>query len=84
MKTLNDATQKICQLKGTTLALECLLMAVIDSLPASARATAAQAFAQHAESARTQLLHALVSEHTIQEFERDAQRASAMLANRRD
>ena len=82
MKNLEEATEKICDLKGNLLAIEAFLDALIQVLPADAVQPLQSAFARIAEIARTELLHATISEHTIAAFERDVQRLSTMASFR--
>jgi hypothetical protein len=49
-------------------------------MPASQRTLLHGAFAAHAEVARTVLLHAPISEHTIAGFEHDVDRMAALIA----
>jgi membrane carboxypeptidase/penicillin-binding protein PbpC len=75
MKNLQEATERICDLKGSVLALDALVSALVYILPQEARAELLQRFDAHAEVARTVLLQAEISEHTISAFERDVTRA---------
>lgn len=80
MKNLQEATERICELKGSVLALDALVSAMLQQMPGSARTELQGAFASHAEVARTVLLHAPISEHTISSFERDVLRMAALIA----
>ena len=84
MKNLQDATERICELKGSQVALDVLVPAVIKALPASTRARVRASFDAHAEAARTVMLHADISELALATFERDVARNRAILdeANR--
>jgi len=64
MKNLQDATERICDLKGSLVALDALM----ESLDA------------HAEVARTVMLHTAISEHTLQAFERDVGRMASLIS----
>lgn len=79
MRTLAEATERICELKGSLLAVQALMTALVDELPAEQRGRLAAAFDLHAEVARTVLLNAPISEHTLSAFERDASRTRALL-----
>ena len=79
MKNLQEATEKICELKGSLLAMECLLNAMALALPELQRQTARQQLKAEIEACRTVLLNAVVSERTFQQFERDALRVSSSL-----
>lgn len=82
MKDLQEATERICELKGSQIALDALLTAVLHALPEAQRHDAMQRFALHAEVARSVLLHGAVSELTISAFERDVTRLAAFGADR--
>ena len=79
MNNLQDATEKICDLKGSLVALDALVTALLASLPAALRADLLRTFEGNAEVARTVLLHTPISEHTITAFERDVRRMSALI-----
>lgn len=80
MKDLQEATEKICELKGSLLLLDTLLMSLIQVLPPEVRTAARLRFEVNAEVARTVLLHASISEHTIGAFDFEAVRAMAIVA----
>jgi hypothetical protein len=79
MRTLSEATERICELKGDVLAVHALLAALIDGMPVDERVRLAAAFDAHAEVARTVLLNAPISEHTLAAFERDVTRTRTLL-----
>ncbi len=79
MKNLQDATERICELKGSILALDALVTALGSVLPPDDKAAFQAQLSRHAELMRTALLHAPVSEHTIAAFEHDLQRTVAMV-----
>ena len=81
MKNLQEATERICELKGSLVALHALLPALIDNLPPAARAGLAQAFESQAEAARTVMLHADISDLVLSSFERDVGRWRAVLGS---
>lgn len=78
MKDLQEATERICELKGSLIALDTLLTSVLHVLPDDARRVVMERFAYHAEVARTVLLHESISEHTIAAFEHDVHRIEAI------
>lgn len=80
MRNLQEATERICELKGSLVALDALSTALIAALHPSQRVTVRAAFERHAEVARTVLLHAPVSEHTVSAFEVDCARHATLLA----
>jgi len=79
VKNLQDATERICELKGSLVALDALVPALIRALSAPARARLIASFDAHAEAARTVLLHADISEVVLATFERDLARNRAIL-----
>lgn len=79
MKNLQEATERICELKGSLVALDALVLAAIGTLSESTRASFMDSFDAHAEAARTVMLHADISDVVLATFERDAARNRAML-----
>jgi len=79
MKNLQEATERICELKGSLIALDALVPTLIEALPASARATLPKSFEARAEAARTILLHADISDVVLATFEQDVARHHALL-----
>jgi len=79
MKNLQEATERICELKGSLVALDALVTALLHELPRPLRADLLKSFEGNAEVARTVLLHTPISEHTIVAFERDVLRMSALI-----
>ena len=84
MNNLQEATEKICELKGSLVAMDALLASMLTLLPEGARRTLKRAFVEHAEVARTVLLHAPISDITIATFERDVLRSSALMGSSAD
>lgn len=80
MKNLQEATERICQLKGSLIALDALLPALMEALPASAHAELMKSFEAHAEAARTIMIPADISDVVLNAFEDDVARNRAMLA----
>lgn len=81
MNNLQEATERICELKGSLVALDALLPALMDAVPHAAQARMRDAFEQHAEAARTVLLHADISDVVLATFERDVARNRALLCD---
>ena len=81
MKNLQEATEKICELKGSLLALDALVSALIRQMPAPERDSLGTEFERNTEIARTVLLHAPVSEHTIVAFDLRVDSLSALIAS---
>jgi len=71
VKNLQDATERICELKGSQMAFHALVPAVIEALSTAARTRLMLSFEAHAEAARTALLHADISDVVLTSFERD-------------
>ena len=80
MKNLQEATERICDLKGSLAAIDALVTALLQQMPAESRGRLAQSFALTAEVARTMMLHAPVSDLTVAAFERDVSRMSSFIA----
>ena len=80
VKNLQEATERICQLKGSLIALDALLPALIDALPLSAHADVMASFDAHAEAARTILLPTDISDVVLAAFEHDVARNRQMLS----
>ncbi|HOW48188.1 MAG TPA: hypothetical protein P5163_14025 [Rubrivivax sp.] len=79
MKNLQEATERICELKGSLVALDALVPAVVDALSAPTLSRLIEAFDTHAEAARTVMLHADISDVDLATFERDVARNRALL-----
>lgn len=79
MKNLQEATERICELKGSLVALDALLPAVIDTLSAAGLSRLSASFDAHAEVARTVMLHSDMSEVVLAAFEREVRRNGALL-----
>lgn len=82
MKNLLEATQMICDLKGSVLALDAMVTALLGTMSDEARAAVRETLDGNVEVARTVLLHASISEHTLVAFERDVKRFAALLPPR--
>ncbi len=79
MKNLQEATERICELKGSLIALDALVPALIEAFPPSARARLIESFEARAEAARTVMLHADISDVVLSAFERDVARARTVI-----
>ena len=79
MKNLQEATERICELKGGLVAADALTAALLRTLPPAQRAALKPVFERHAEVARSVLLNAPISELTIAAFELDIARTAALL-----
>jgi hypothetical protein len=81
MQNLQEATEKICDLKGSLVALDALVTALLQQMPAEFRAELMRSFSVNAEVARTVLLNAPISDITVAAFERDVSRMSAFIGH---
>lgn len=79
MKNLQEATERICELKGSLVAADALTAALLRTLPPAQRAAFKPVFERHAEVARSVLLNAPISELTIAAFENDIKRTASLL-----
>jgi hypothetical protein len=79
LKNLQEATERICELKGSLVALDALVSAVIAIFPAADQPRLAETFDANTEAARTVLLHADVSDLLLDAFERDVGRSRKLL-----
>ena len=79
MKNLQEATERICELKGSLVALDALVPAVVDALSATTLSRLIEAFDAHAEAARTVMLHADISDLVLATFERDVARNRSLV-----
>lgn len=79
MRNLQEATERICELKGGLVALDALLPAVIDTLSSAGLSRLTASFDAHAEVARTLMLNSQMSDVVLAAFEREVARNSALL-----
>jgi len=79
MKDLDDAMQQICDLKGSLMAADAFMAALIQVLPPDVLSQLQTVYKEEAEHLQTVLLNASTSEHTISGAERDIQRLSTRL-----
>lgn len=79
MKNLQEATERICELKGSLLALDALVSALLQDMPPAQRSALLQTFERNVEIARSALLHAPISDLSIAVFDNDVQRTSALI-----
>ncbi|WP_297910042.1 hypothetical protein [Thiomonas sp.] len=74
MQNLQEATERICELKGSVVALDALVLAFVQTLSGPRRARMLASFDANAEAARTVLVFADVSDIVLATFERDVAR----------
>ena len=79
MKNLQEATERICELKGNVVALDAACSALVQQLAPPSRQHFLRAFESLAEMARTSMLNAAISEHSIAAFEHDVARIVALV-----
>jgi hypothetical protein len=79
MRNLQEATERICELKGSLVAFDAMMSALVRHLSADERQQVMRNFSESAEVARTVLLHATISEVTVAAFERDVARMTVLL-----
>ncbi|WP_019937063.1 serine protease [Bordetella sp. FB-8] len=79
MKNLLEATERICQIKGSLIAVDALLPAVLEVLPPACLDTLARSFEAHAEAARTIMLNSDISDLVLATFEHDVGKTRAVL-----
>jgi S1-C subfamily serine protease len=79
MRNLQEATERICELKGSLVALDALTAALLHAMSDEQRARLRPVFDRHAEVARSMLIPTPISEHTIAAFERDVRRTAALI-----
>jgi hypothetical protein len=79
MKNLQEATERICELKGSLVALDALNSALLQQLPLAQRDALLRSLLLNAEVARTVLLHSPVSDLTVNAFDHDVARMSNLL-----
>lgn len=82
MKNLQDATERICELKGSLVALDSVVPALLRQLDEDQRRQARASVESLAEAARTVMLHADISDVVLGAFERDIGRYLGLLADR--
>ena len=76
MKNLQDATEMICDLKGSIMAFDALFTALVRQMPAQSREELMRAFSSHAEMGACR--------STVDAFERDVLRLSSVIAGSPD
>lgn len=78
MRDLHEATVRICELKGSLIALDVLVTALLKALSPGQRSRVFAHYAEHAELARTVLLNESISDHSLASFEDEVRRALAL------
>ena len=83
MNETERLTEKINRLQGSMLAMECLVNALVERLTPDERLVMHALHASETEAFREALLNSPAPEATVEGFERDVQRAQALLADPR-
>lgn len=81
MNNLQQATERICELKGNLVALDALASALLQQLPPQRRMRLLATFEGYADLTRTSMLNSAISEHTIASFERDVGRFRSLVGS---
>ena len=81
MNNLQQATERICELKGNLVALDTLASALLQQLPPQRRGRLLATFESYADLARTAMLNSAISEHSIAAFERDVERFRTLVGS---
>lgn len=79
MRSLHDATERICELKGDLIAQDVLTTSLLLALSPEASRRFLQQFELASETARVVLVNAPISEHTLTAFERGIQRTLTLM-----
>ena len=79
-KSLQDASERICELKGSLLAIDALLPALLEALPVASRGQLVRSFDAHAEAARAVMQHAPLFDQVLSTFDCEVARMRAVLA----
>ena len=79
MNNLQQATERICELKGNVLALDALCTALLRELAPPARRRFRETYDGLTEIAHTAMLNAEISEYSIAAFEHDTARIGALI-----
>jgi hypothetical protein len=81
MTELDRLHQGLHELRGSMLAMECFLNSLTQSLSDDARLLVRAFYASESTAFRTALMNSTAPEATVAAFERDLQRASALLGD---
>lgn len=79
MKNLQEATERICELKGNLVAVDAFCSALLQQLDRTTRERFRRDYDGCVEMARTSMLHAEISELSIAAFEHDVARVAALV-----
>lgn len=80
MTNLQEAIERICQLKGHQIATDTLLHALLEALPPASHNALSGTFDSCVEAMRTVMLRTRISDHARNAFENDVARTQAILA----
>lgn len=79
MRSLHDATERICELKGDLIAQDVLTTSLLLALSPDAARRFLQNFELASEAARVVLVNAPISEQTLTAFERGVRRTLTLM-----
>ena len=79
MKEFDRLSTQIHELQGSLLAMECFVNSLTESLSDDARLVVRAFYASESAAFRTALMNSTAPEATVAAFERDVQRATALL-----
>lgn len=79
MNDLQQATERICELKGSMMALDAVCSALVQQLAPPARERFRATFAAWAEIAHAAMLNAEISDHSIEAFAHDTARIGTLI-----
>ncbi len=79
MNDVDRLTAQIHELRGSMLAMECFVNSLTQSLSEDARLVVRAFYESEAAAFRTALMNSTAPEATVAAFERDLQRATALL-----
>ncbi len=79
MRSLHDAIERTCELKGDLIAQDALTTSLLLALSPDAAKRFLQNFEQASEAARVVLINAPISEQTIAAFERGVRRTLTLV-----
>ena len=74
---------KVDELQGSLLAMECFLNALTEALPPEQRQVVSAFYASESAAFRAALMRSTAPEATVDTFERDVERATRLLGDRR-
>jgi Trypsin-like peptidase domain len=80
MKNLQELTDRVLELKGSQIAFDVLLPALLEALPSTALGAFMQTFESRAQAIRAAMLQVPMSEHLVAAFDHEMTSTRAMLS----